>query len=102
LIYAGDLVGNLYAVDAISGRLVWSLRADSHPSTVLTGTPVLYGSGLYVPVSSLEEGTNDPKYQCCTFRGNVVAYDAKTGKEVWRTYTVDVPKQVGVTPAGTK
>ena len=29
-----------------------------------------------------------PKYHCCTFRGNVVAFNADTGKTVWQSFTV--------------
>jgi polyvinyl alcohol dehydrogenase (cytochrome) len=44
---------------------------------------------LYVPVSSGEEGAAmDPHYACCTFRGSVVALDAKTGRQLWKTYTI--------------
>jgi polyvinyl alcohol dehydrogenase (cytochrome) len=44
---------------------------------------------LYVPVSSFEEAIG-PKasYQCCTFRGSVVALDSATGRKVWKTYTI--------------
>src|SRR4029077_5709368 len=27
-------------------------------------------------------------YPCCTFRGSVVALDANTGKQIWKTYTI--------------
>jgi polyvinyl alcohol dehydrogenase (cytochrome) len=29
-----------------------------------------------------------PDYQCCKFRGSVVALDAATGKQIWKTYTI--------------
>ena len=35
------------------------------------------------------------KLSCCTFRGSVVALDADTGKQIWRTYIIgDEPKLV--------
>ncbi|WP_426612495.1 hypothetical protein [Bradyrhizobium sp. McL0616] len=44
---------------------------------------------LYVPVSSFEEATgSQPTYQCCTFRGSVVALDSATGRQIWKTYTI--------------
>lgn len=95
LVYFGDVVGYVYAVDAISGALIWRDRADAHPSTTLTAAPALDRGRLYVPVSSLEEGAADGTYPCCTFRGSMVAYDAMTGKRLWQSYLVDEPKQIG-------
>ncbi len=44
---------------------------------------------LYVPVSSFEELIGaDPHYPCCTFRGSIVALDAATGKQLWKSYTI--------------
>ncbi|WP_394998371.1 PQQ-binding-like beta-propeller repeat protein [Sphingomonas sp.] len=89
MVYFGDLVGNTYAVNAVTGKQVWRKAMDTHPSTTMTGTPTLYRGRLYVPVSSLEEGaTGEINYPCCTFRGSIVAVDGRTGKERWRTYLV--------------
>jgi polyvinyl alcohol dehydrogenase (cytochrome) len=89
LAYFGDTEGNVYAVAASDGSLVWKVRPESHPAARITGSPTLFGDRLYVPVSSGEEGAaEDPKYQCCTFRGSVVALDAASGKQVWQTYTI--------------
>ena len=103
-VYFGDLKGNVYALDAESGTEVWTRRADPHPMTRITGAPTLLDGRLYVPLSSLEEGAGgNPKYQCCTFRGGVVAYDAKTGGEIWRAYTIPVtPKRLKKNAAGTQ
>ena len=32
-----------------------------------------------------------PNYECCKFRGSVVALDAVTGKPIWRAYTIAEP-----------
>jgi polyvinyl alcohol dehydrogenase (cytochrome) len=101
--YFGDIIGRVYAVDALTGHELWRQRVDDHPSATVTGSPVVYGGIVYVPVSSLEEGTADPGYPCCTFRGSVVAIDAATGKRLWKRYTIDeTPVQTGVTRIGTK
>lgn len=90
LAYFGDLRGNVHAIDIRDGSPVWKVRADKHPAAVMTGTPAFQAGMLYVPVSSLEEGSAaSPGYVCCTFRGSVVALDAATGKEAWRTWLVD-------------
>ena len=99
----GDLNGRAYAVDATNGALLWKLKADDHPTATITGAPVLRAGVLYVPVSSLEEASADPSYECCTFRGSMLAVAAETGEVLWKSYTVLEPaKQVGVTRAGVK
>jgi polyvinyl alcohol dehydrogenase (cytochrome) len=91
-IYFGDLKGNVYAVDAESGSLVWTKRPDPHPLARITGAPTLADGRLYVPLASLEEVTgSNVNYECCTFRGGLVSYDAKTGAEIWKVYTIAEP-----------
>jgi polyvinyl alcohol dehydrogenase (cytochrome) len=87
--YFGDVKGNVYAVDAETGTQVWKERIDTHPVARVTGAPALAAGRLYVPMSSLEEsGAGNPSYPCCTFRGGVVAYDAFTGRRLWKSYTI--------------
>ena len=87
--YFGDQSANVYAVDAESGKLLWKVKVDNYSRAAITGAPQLYGGRLYVPVSSREESqVGDPKYPCCAFRGSVVALDAATGKQIWKTYTI--------------
>jgi polyvinyl alcohol dehydrogenase (cytochrome) len=90
--FFGDVSGNAYALDPATGNLLWKAHVDSHPAARITGSPLLWRDRLYVPVSSGEEGAAiDPKYPCCTFRGSVVALDARTGKQIWKTYTIPEP-----------
>ena len=104
LAYFGDIKGNVYAINADTGVQVWMQRADTHPVARITGAPKLEAGRLYVPVSSLEEsGAGNPKYPCCTFRGSVVAYDAQTGKQIWKAYTIpEEPKPIRKTSLGTQ
>ncbi len=91
--YFGDMAGNVYAVDAATGELVWRQRVDEHQIARITGAPTLFEDRLYVPVSSLEEASGgNPKYECCTFRGSIVALTAATGALRWKTYAIDEPK----------
>lgn len=101
--YFGDLKATVYAVDAATGTLLWKIKVDDHPTARITGAPALAGGRLYVPVSSIEEAPGArPDYACCTFRGSVVALDAATGKQAWKSYTIpDAPKIVGKNAAGT-
>jgi polyvinyl alcohol dehydrogenase (cytochrome) len=90
--FFGDNKGRVHAVEAETGRELWTARVETHPMTRLTGAQVLFEGRLYVPVSSFEEAP-DPKYRCCTFRGSLVALDAATGQVVWKSYTLDHPAQ---------
>jgi polyvinyl alcohol dehydrogenase (cytochrome) len=70
---------------------------EDHASAKITGAPKVFEGRVYVPVSSGEEGAGpNTTYPCCTFRGSVVALDAATGKQIWKTYTIaDEPKPAG-------
>ncbi|MGH9647265.1 MAG: PQQ-binding-like beta-propeller repeat protein [Bryobacteraceae bacterium] len=95
--YFGDGKANVYAVDAATGQQIWKTHVDNHASARITGGTKAFEGRVYVPVASGEEGAGPNRsYPCCTFRGSVVALDAATGKQVWKTYTIaEEPKPVG-------
>lgn len=103
-IFFGDLRANAYAVNALTGALIWKTKVEEHAAARITGAPVLHSGVLYVPVSSLEEAAgSQPSYECCTFRGSVVALEAATGKPVWQAYTIpEVPHPTGKNARGTQ
>jgi polyvinyl alcohol dehydrogenase (cytochrome) len=103
-VYFGDIIANLYAVDARSGELLWQASPDDHHSATLTGTPAYHAGVLYVPVSSLEViAAADAAYECCTFRGKVVAYNAADGSVRWESYSIpEAPAETGRSSAGTR
>jgi polyvinyl alcohol dehydrogenase (cytochrome) len=93
--YFGDLGSlhglgaNVHAVDVLTGKALWKTKIDDHPAALVTGSPLLVGTTLYVPVSSFEELTGaNSLYACCNFRGSVVALQASTGKPLWKGYTI--------------
>jgi polyvinyl alcohol dehydrogenase (cytochrome) len=97
----GDQSGWFYAVDASNGKLIWKKKTDSHDAARLTGTPVAYKGTVFVPVASWEENrAADADYLCCTMRGSVVAYRVHDGSQVWKSYMVDPPKEIGKNGAG--
>jgi polyvinyl alcohol dehydrogenase (cytochrome) len=104
LAYFGDFRANVYGVDASTGALVWKRRVDDHQAARITGAPTLHAARLYVPVSSNEEAIGaNPQYECCTFRGSLVALDAATGAVAWKTYTIPEPaKPTRTNKAGTQ
>jgi polyvinyl alcohol dehydrogenase (cytochrome) len=90
--FFGDIRGNVYGVDAGTGALIWKVNADAHPLAAVTGAPTLFDGRLYVPVSSREEAAGGSlNYPCCTFRGSIVALDAATGRQIWKTYAIPDP-----------
>ncbi len=102
--YFGDLRAFAHAVDAETGAPLWKIQLDDHPVARITGTPVLHDGKLYVPVASVEEGSaRAPKYECCKFRGSMVALDAATGRQLWKSYSVlDPPKAYKKSKVGTQ
>ena len=101
-VYFGDGHANVYALDAQTGRQLWKMKADPHVVARITAGSTLYGGKLFVPVSSSEEfSSGNPGYSCCTARGSVVAFDANTGKEIWKAWVVpDEPKPWMTQPNG--
>jgi polyvinyl alcohol dehydrogenase (cytochrome) len=100
----GDQAGRFYAVEAESGKELWRARPEAHESTKLTGTPLVYQGVVYIPVASWEESRPlNPAYECCTFRGSVVALNVDDGKLVWKTWLVrDEPKALRPTDQGVR
>jgi polyvinyl alcohol dehydrogenase (cytochrome) len=100
--YFADTAANVYAVDVLTGKQLWTRRIDSHPAAGVTGAPTLYLGRLYVGVAGIGEEitASNPKYECCTFRGSVVALSASTGAQLWKTYTIDEPRPRGKNAAG--
>jgi polyvinyl alcohol dehydrogenase (cytochrome) len=93
-VYFGDGKANVFALDAQTGRQLWKTRVDDHFVARITAGAKIYNGTLYVPVSSSEEfRSGNPDYPCCTSRGSVVALDASTGKQIWKSWVVpDEPK----------
>lgn len=91
-LYFGDLFGNVYAVGAADGALRWKVKVDDHPAATITGSPVVHEGRVYVPLSAMgNNDVSDPHSSCCTNRGAVAAFDAATGKVLWKTYTIPSP-----------
>jgi polyvinyl alcohol dehydrogenase (cytochrome) len=94
--YFGDQGANAYAVDALTGELLWKRKVEDYRGATITGAPTLADDTLFVVTSSAEEvlGAN-AKYECCKFRGSVSALDAATGAVRWKSYTIpEEPKPV--------
>jgi len=101
--YFADILAKTYAINVVTGELVWSTKVDDHPNAVTTAQPTLFEGVVYQPVSSLEVvPATDPNYECCKFRGSLVALDGMTGAVKWKTETITEPlKPTGRNSAGT-
>ncbi len=82
-VYLGALDGRLIALDAKTGKEVWSTQTTdtSRPYTI-TGAPRVVKGKVIIGNGGAELGV----------RGYVSAYDAETGKLAWRFYTAPNPK----------
>ena len=78
-VYVGTLDGRLVALNAASGKVVWSkLTVDQSRSYTITGAPRVVKGKVLIGNGGAEFGV----------RGYITAYDAETGKQAWRFYTV--------------
>ncbi len=101
-LYFSDFHAQVYALDLNTRKLAWKIKADAHPAATITGSLSLYKDRLIVPISSLEiVSAIDTAYECCTFRGAVMAIDAEDGQEIWKTLTIsETPKPSGKNKMG--
>ena len=87
---------NVISVDRETGARRWITQVETHPAAVITGSPVVFDGVVYIGVSSTEESlATNPSYPCCSFRGSIVALDAKNGAILWKTF--DMPDNGGQT-----
>jgi polyvinyl alcohol dehydrogenase (cytochrome) len=76
--------GWIYALNADDGSIIWRTQVETHPFVAGYSTPIVYGNGVYVGVSSNEElGTTAN----ATFKGSVVALDKRDGTMLWKSHT---------------
>jgi polyvinyl alcohol dehydrogenase (cytochrome) len=71
-------------IDARTGAMLWRTQTDTNSAAIMTGSATIDNGIVYTGVSSKTEHTNVPP----TFRGSVMALDARTGKILWQTYMV--------------
>jgi quinohemoprotein ethanol dehydrogenase len=78
-IIIGALDGRLIAIDARTGKEVWTAQTfDRQEAYSITGAPRVYDGKVIIGNGGADYGV----------RGFVTAWDAETGKKLWKFYTV--------------
>lgn len=78
-VFVATLDGRLIGIDADSGKELWSaVTVDQSRNYTITGAPRVARGKVYIGNGGGEFGV----------RGYMSAYDANTGKQLWRFYTV--------------
>ncbi|MEA2596417.1 MAG: hypothetical protein QOF01_2886 [Thermomicrobiales bacterium] len=86
-VFVGDATATVHAVDVASGDLRWKTKIDDQAAACIWSSPIVSSGVVYVGVASVAKETG--------FRGNVVALDAATGEQRWKTYCVPAESDGG-------
>ena len=85
-LYMGTLDARLVAIDTKTGKANWNVEVgDPKLGYSITMAPLIVKDKVLVGVGGGEYG----------IRGFISAYDARTGKEVWRFHTIPAPGEPG-------
>src|SRR3970040_863734 len=85
-LYMGTIDAHLLAIDAKSGQLLWdTVVADASKFFSITMSPNVIKDKVIIGPAGGDMG----------IRGYIAAFDAKTGEEVWRFYTIPAPGAPG-------
>ena len=89
--------GGVYSISAEQPMENWFTRAGGKSTSTYSGSPLLVGDQIFVPVASTEIGLAViPFFGCCKDSGAVVALDVRTGETNWFLRTIQEPaKPVG-------
>ena len=79
-VFVGTYDGRLVALDTVTGKVVWEKDTliDKEHSYTITGAPRVFNGKVVIGNGGAEYGA----------RGYVTAYDAETGNQAWRWFTV--------------
>jgi alcohol dehydrogenase (cytochrome c) len=85
-LFMGAIDAHLVAIDAKNGKPLWNTTvAKAESGYALTHAPLIVKDKVIIGTAGGEYG----------IRGFIAAYDAATGKEVWRFHTIASPDEPG-------
>jgi alcohol dehydrogenase (cytochrome c) len=85
-LFMGTIDAHLLAIDAKNGKPLWNTKvADAAAGYAITHAPLVVKDKIIIGTAGGEYG----------IRGFIAAYDAVTGKEDWRFYTIPGPGEPG-------
>jgi PQQ-dependent dehydrogenase (methanol/ethanol family) len=85
-IFVGRLDGKLTALDAATGKALWTADVvDYKQGSVITSPPLVVRDKVITGFGGGEYGV----------RGSLQAFDLNTGKQIWKTFTVPAPDELG-------
>jgi alcohol dehydrogenase (cytochrome c) len=86
MVFLGTLTARLIALDANTGKEVWNVQVmDYKKGHAITSPPLIVKNTVVTGIAGGEYG----------IRGFIEAYDQKTGKSVWKSYTIPGPGEPG-------
>jgi alcohol dehydrogenase (cytochrome c) len=85
-LFMGTIDAHLLAIDAKTGKPLWNVKvANAAAGYAITHAPLVVKNKIIVGTAGGEYG----------IRGFIAAFDANTGKEDWRFYTIPGPGEPG-------
>ena len=89
-LYMGTIDAHLVALDAKTGKILWDHEVEkvgdkATEKYAITHAPVVIKDKIVVGIAGGDLGV----------RGFICAFDAKTGRELWRTYTIPAKGEPG-------
>jgi alcohol dehydrogenase (cytochrome c) len=85
-VFRGTGDGRLIALDAASGRQLWKMAPGvPERGEFFSSAPIASNGKVFIGTAGSDWG----------IRGKIFAFDAKTGKEIWRFNTIPGPGQAG-------
>lgn len=85
-LYRGTADGKLLAIDAASGKILWeNIVGDPDRGEFLSAAPLAWNGVVYVGTAGSDWGA----------RGRVLAFDAGTGRELWRFHLIPTGDEPG-------
>lgn len=93
-LFISDWTKAAVALDAETGKQLWKTVIDDQLGLQMTGSITAHDGKIFVPISSgIEAFAQNDGWECCRFRGAVVALEAATGKVLWKRYTTEKAPQ---------